>query len=93
MCLTSRHLPTPTQRASGRAFEKGVTKTTGEFTQAFPDVSLLRVRTGADQGTVYTLIHNKAFKNVRFIFAGDIYREPSMDDLHILKGVQGSPTG
>ena len=27
---------------------------------------------------------------VRFIFAGNVYREPAADELHVLRGVQGS---
>jgi hypothetical protein len=39
---------------------------------------------------VYTLIHNKEYLNVGFIFLDELYREPEADDLHIIKGFQGS---
>jgi len=60
-------------------------KRTGSFTQSLPEVSFVRVGDKA-----YTLIHNRAYKNVRFIFSGDHYREPSADELHVLRGFQGS---
>ncbi|MDR3608391.1 MAG: fatty acid cis/trans isomerase [Oligoflexia bacterium] len=67
-----------------------VTRTPGEFTQLFPDVSLIRVRHPEARPSVYTMIHNKEQLNVSFMFIDTLYRDPAADDLHILKGIQGS---
>src|SRR5262249_23279286 len=65
-------------------------KRTGPFTQALPEVSFLRVRSADGKAAGYTLFHTRGYKNVRFIFAGDHYREPAADELHVLRGFAGS---
>jgi len=67
-----------------------ITKLRGAFTQPFPDVSLIRIHKQNGEGAVYTMIHNKEYLNVSFIFLDELYREPEADDLHIIHGFQGS---
>lgn len=78
-----------TEEEIDREFAK-VTKTPGNFTQLFPDVSLIRVVTDQGQEFTYTMIHNKEQLNVSFMFIDTLFRDPEADDLQILKGVQGS---
>lgn len=61
-----------------------------EFVRFMPDLSLLRVHTGYGDDLAYTLIRNKAHRNVAFMFFEDARREPEKDTLTIVPGHLGS---
>ncbi len=61
----------------------------GSTLSVFPDVSLLRINT-EKQSHVYTLIKNKAYKNISFILSSVDDRARDYDSLSIYKGVLGS---
>jgi hypothetical protein len=63
----------------------------GEITRVFADVSFIRVRN--DEGRedlAYTLIRNKAYKNISSILADVDQRDRSNDTLTVVKGLEGS---
>jgi hypothetical protein len=57
-----------------------------------PEVSVLRVRTGAarERDLVYTLVHNAAHTNVAFLFGDDDRRLPADDTVTVVRGHFGS---
>lgn len=66
-----------------------VSRIKGEILDVFPDVALLKInRKAADE--VYTLIHNKAYKNISFILDDVDGRDKSMDSLTVYKGILGA---
>ncbi|MGR8934488.1 MAG: fatty acid cis/trans isomerase [Gammaproteobacteria bacterium] len=63
----------------------------GKVLGVLPEMSLLRVVTGEPGGDlVYTLLVDKALKNVAFIFAEDLRRLPEQDKLTVVRGFLGS---
>ncbi len=63
----------------------------GPFVRYLPDLSLLRVRDAASGDVlVYTIVHDKAHKNVAFMFGEKSRRLPKDDILTILSGYYGS---
>jgi len=63
----------------------------GETTKVFPDVSFIRVLSeDGKEDLAYTLILNKAYKNVSSILADEDQRDRSSDTLTVVKGLEGS---
>lgn len=63
----------------------------GKVLGNLPEMSLLRVGAGpGGEALVYTLLVDKALKNIAFIFAEDIRRQPEQDKLTIVPGFLGS---
>jgi hypothetical protein len=54
-----------------------------------PELSYIRIRSGGGD-LVYSLILNKALKNVAFLFLEDLRRRPQEDTLTVLAGFAGS---
>jgi len=68
---------------------KRIDKIKGKILQVFPDVSYVKV-IGEINNQVYTLIRNKAYKNISFILDSVEKRDTSLDTLSIYKGILGS---
>jgi hypothetical protein len=63
----------------------------GAFVAAFPDATLLRVRTTAPDGdAIYTIVRNKEHLNIDFMFLENEERVPAEDTLHVVRGVAAS---
>ena len=66
----------------------------GEYLGVFPDVAFVRVRTGdADEALAYTLIHNKAYKNVTSMLSDSEQRDradKAQDTLTVVNWLEGS---
>ncbi len=64
----------------------------GEILDVLPDVSFVRIRTGGDpeDDLAYTLIHNKAYKNILSLLEKDSLRDHGSDTLTVIKGLEGS---
>lgn len=61
----------------------------GEVLSVFPDVSFLKV-TGNGDDQAYTIIKNKAYKNISFILSDVSDRAKDSDTLTVMKGLIGS---
>ncbi len=68
---------------------KRIGKIKGEILVVFPDVSYVKV-VGRKKNSVYTLIRNKAYKNISFILNTVENRDRSLDTISVYKGVLGS---
>jgi hypothetical protein len=71
-------------------FERAVRRMTrreGAFVGAFPDATLVRLRTGERDDAIYTIVRNKAHLNIDFMFLEDEERVPAEDTLHVVRGV------
>lgn len=63
----------------------------GPFVEHLPEISLLRVReAGSGAGLVYAIVHDRAHKNVAFLFGEEARLLPADDILTILPGYHGS---
>ncbi len=63
----------------------------GEKLDVFPEMSLIRIRTSQkDNDRVYTILLNKALKNVAFMVGENLRRERKHDTLTIVPGFLGS---
>ena len=64
----------------------------GEVLSALPDVSFIRVRSGAgnDKDLAYSLILNKGYLNISSMFADESKRDLSDDTLTVVKGMVGA---
>ena len=64
----------------------------GPILQVFPDVTFVRIKTGEDtrKDLVYTLILNKAYKNITSMFADEDRRDLEHDTMTVVEGLQGS---
>jgi hypothetical protein len=72
-------------------FARQLSKLTGKDLSALPEVSFLRIKTANPaQDPVFTLIRNTNLRNVSFIFAEDLRREPDKDTLTVLPDFIGS---
>lgn len=72
-------------------FMRQLANLTGNDLSALPEVSFLRVKTAhPEQDPMYTLIRNKKLRNVSFIFAEDLRREPEKDTLTVIPNFIGS---
>jgi hypothetical protein len=72
-------------------FTRQLANLTGNDLSALPEVSFLRVKTAnPEQDLAYTLIRNKKLRNVSFIFAEDLRREPEKDTLTVIPDFIGS---
>ncbi len=72
-------------------FMRQLANLTGNDLSALPEVSFLRVKTAnPEQDPVYTLIRNTKLRNVSFIFAEDLRREPEKDTLTVIPDFIGS---
>jgi len=59
--------------------------------KALPEVSFLRVKTANPaKDPVYTLVRNQKLRNVSFIFAETLRRQPEQDTLTVVPGFLGS---
>jgi len=66
-------------------------KERGGFIVELPEVSFLRVRSdGSEPDAVYTLVHNRAHKNVAAMFREDDRLVPADDSLTLIDGYTGS---
>ena len=61
----------------------------GDTLSVLPDISLLKIE-GLDKSQVYTLIYNKAYKNISFILESVEGRSRELDTLTVYKGVLGA---
>jgi len=66
-----------------------IDKISGKQLVVFPDVAYLKVK-GKEQSHVYTLIRNKAYKNISFMLDDVDNRDLSLDTMSIYKGILGS---
>lgn len=66
-----------------------IAKFKGKNLLALPELSFLRV-SGNKKDQVYTLIHNKAYKNISFMLGDVTDRDYSLDTLSIYKGILGA---
>jgi len=57
------------------------------FVRVLPDAALLRVRVPTGDDLVYTLVRNRAHKNIDFMFLENEFLEPEKDTLNIVRGV------
>jgi hypothetical protein len=63
----------------------------GETTRVFPDVSFIRVTNqGEKEDLAYTLILNKAYKNISSLLGDEDQRDRGQDTLTVTKGLEGS---
>jgi len=63
---------------------------TAKSVQYFPEAVFVRVRESAGPDRVYTIIRDKAHKNVAFMFDELSWREPEKDALQVVKGLVGN---
>jgi len=68
---------------------KRLDKIKGEILRVFPDVSYVKV-IGKKNNQAYTLIRNKAYKNISFILDSVEKRDRSLDTMSVYKGILGS---
>ena len=84
----------PAQDAGQQADQamKKIASISGPILQVFPDVTFVRIRTGEGTGAdlAYTLILNKAYKNVTSMFADEDRRDLEHDTMTVVEGLQGS---
>ncbi len=66
-----------------------ITKISGEKISMFPETALLKVKSDKHR-YVYTLIHNKAYKNVYTLFDDVDNRDKEFDTLTVYKGILGA---
>ncbi|NOZ53806.1 MAG: fatty acid cis/trans isomerase [Gammaproteobacteria bacterium] len=80
-------------KRAGRAMEK-ITRLQGENLYAFPDVAFVRVRTDKpEEDFAYTLIRNKAYKNVTSFLADEHERDRAdidKDSMTVVKWLEGA---
>jgi len=67
----------------------------GEVMRVFPDLAFVRVKTGTEQYLVYSLIRDKAYKNLSFFLddgedTGHSLRDIESDSMTVVKGLEGS---
>ena len=63
----------------------------GPILEIFPDTALVRVTDGLENdGKVFTVIHNKGYKNLTSIFSNEDNRDRNQDTLSVVRGVVGS---
>ncbi len=55
-----------------------------------PDLSLVRIVRDNGKDKVFSLVHNKAHKNIAFLFAENLRREPDRDTITVVEGLLGS---
>ncbi|MFQ5643795.1 MAG: fatty acid cis/trans isomerase, partial [Thiogranum sp.] len=75
-----------------------VANISGIILRVFPDLTFVRVRTAGktEQDLAYTLIHNKAYKNISSMFSSEDERELNdrrdleHDTMTVVRGLQGS---
>lgn len=63
---------------------------TGDWVRYLPDVSVLMIEREDAEIDIYSLVHDKAHKNVAFLFDEDARREPEFDVLTVMPGLIGS---
>ena len=82
-----------TQKRAARAMQS-IAQLTGEKLHAFPDVAFVRIRTGkAEEDLAYTLIRNKAYKNVTSFLADERERDRAdidKDSMTVVNWLEGS---
>jgi hypothetical protein len=69
---------------------RGVAGRPGPDVTVFPDTVLLRVKTAAGSGFVYTIARNRSHTSVEFIFSEGVELEPAEDTLQIASGIATS---
>lgn len=64
----------------------------GAILDVLPDVSFVRIKTGGapENDLAYTLIHNKAYKNILSLLEKDSLRDHGSDTLTVVKGLEGA---
>ena len=82
-----------TKRKADRAMQQ-IAAMGGGHLVVFPDVAFVRVSTGkANEALAYTLIHNKAYKDVTSMLSDEEYRDRSdkeHDTLSVVNWLEGS---
>ncbi len=89
-CLL-RRARSPAEARADRAMQR-IAAIHGEHLDIFPEVSFVRVK-AASGDLAYSLIHNKAYKNVTSMLAEAKQRDPEdkqLDTLTVLKWLEGS---
>jgi Fatty acid cis/trans isomerase (CTI) len=79
----------PAQRQIETQLQK-IASVKGEFVRYLPELSLLRVHDGREDGLIYTIIHDRAHKNVAFMFREQSRLLPEDDTLTIVPEYFGS---
>ena len=73
---------------------QSIAQLTGEKLHAFPDVAFVRIRTGkTEEDLAYTLIRNKAYKNVTSFLADERERDRAdidKDSMTVVNWLEGS---
>ena len=82
-----------TQKRAAHAMQS-IAQLTGEKLHAFPDVAFVRIRTGkTEEDLAYTLIRNKAYKNVTSFLADERERDRAdidKDSMTVVNWLEGS---
>ncbi len=94
-CTDCRDVAVDTAEKQVDRMMRKIAKIQGEVIRVFPDVAFVRVNTGKDQHLVYTLIRNKAYKNLSsFLDDGKdswaLSRDVENDSMTVIKGLEGS---
>lgn len=71
-----------------RAYDQ-VEQRSAPYVQFFPEVMFVALRRNDGQHEVYTILRNKAHRNVAYIFGEDGVREPEKDSLLMVPGLVG----
>jgi hypothetical protein len=86
-------LPGDASRARFEDAMRGIVNrpaSTAPFVSAFPDATLLRVKTMKGDDLVYTIIRNRGHLSVEFIWPEGVELEPQEDMLHVVPGIATS---
>ena len=70
-------------------FSKTIPAKLAPVVQFLPELVLIRVKMNNGNDQVYTMIRNKAHKNVAYIFDEQSRREPEKDTVMFIKGITG----
>lgn len=81
---------TQTDRSATVTALRQLANTTGDWVKYLPDQSILVIEQAGSGPQLFSLTHDKAHKNVAFLFHEAARREPQKDVLSILPGVQSS---
>lgn len=66
---------------------RGIVSLPAPLARVFPDATLVRLRAGNGDDSVYTIVRNKAHFNVDFMFFENEERAPAEDTIHIVRGI------
>lgn len=80
--------PGAAHRSLARVHEE-IPQSMAHFVQYFPEVVFVRIRMNDGDDEVYTILRNKAHKNVAYLFGEENLRDPKYDSLLVLPGLVG----